>query len=143
MRPHLSINVSNVTQSVEFYKRVFGVEPQKQTAQYAKFDLPILNFTMQSGGERMISRVNHLGIEVKSTDDVKEWEKKLIQTGVLTTPETNTTCCFAKQDKVWFQDPDGNAWEIFVVHEQLPTHTTSSSLETPFEAVEKLGKKCC
>lgn len=142
MRPHVSINVSDVGKSVAFYKRVFGVEPQKQTENYAKFDLPILNFTMQSGGDREISRFNHLGIEVKSTQEVRAWELKLIESGVLTEQENNTNCCYAKQDKVWFQDPDGNAWEVFVVHEQLSTGK-ETTLSTPFDKPAQMSKSCC
>lgn len=143
MRPHISLNVQDVGKSVEFYKRVFGQDPQKMTENYAKFDLPILNFTMQSGGERELSRVNHLGIEVKSTLEVHEWEMRLMKSGVLATPEEGTNCCYAKQDKVWFQDPDGNAWEVFVVHAQLPTTEKEANLATPFDAPKNPGKKCC
>lgn len=143
MRPHVSINVSDVGKSVEFYKRVFGLEPQKQTMNYTKFDLPILNFTMQSGEHRKISQVNHLGIEVSSTDEVKGWESRLIQSGVLTTAEEGTNCCYAKQDKVWFQDPDGNALEVFVVHHQLPVTNPEGSLDTPFDKPRNPGKECC
>ena len=124
MRPHLSLNVSDVGKSVEFYRRVFGIEPQKRTATYAKFDLPALNFSMQAGPA---SRVNHLGLEVGTLGELKAWEKKLIENGVSTRPEENSTCCYARQDKVWFRDPDGNAWEVFVVHEQLPTTAKTAS----------------
>lgn len=143
MRPHLSMNVSDVGKSVEFYRKVFGVDPQKQTVNYAKFDLPILNFTLQSGEHRKVSRVNHLGIEVGSPAEVKDWESKLVKSGVLATPEENTNCCYAKQDKVWFQDPDGNAWEVFVVHHQLPVTNPEGNLDTPFDAPKNPGKKCC
>jgi catechol 2,3-dioxygenase-like lactoylglutathione lyase family enzyme len=121
MRPHISINVSDVKKSVEFYSRVFDVFPQKQNENYAKFDLkaPYLNFSMQSGiGE--ISRVSHFGIEVNSADEVMSWQKDLTEKGLLKLVESDTKCCFARQDKVWFHDPDGNEWEIFYVHEQLP-----------------------
>ena len=121
MRPHVSLNVSDVGKSVEFYKKVFGLEPQKQTQSYAKFDLktPALNFSMQSGiGE--ISRVSHLGIEVDSADEVMKWQKALTEQGLVKLVESDTNCCFARQDKVWFTDPDGNEWEVFYVHEQLP-----------------------
>lgn len=122
MRAHLSINVSNVTNSVEFYKKVFGVNPSKQTSDYAKFDLktPAFNFTMQTAKTEVeLSKVSHLGIEVESADDVMKWQKKLTEVGLVKLVESDTNCCFARQDKVWVQDPDGNSWEIFYVHEQL------------------------
>lgn len=120
MRPHISINVKDVSKSVEFYKKVFGVDPQKQTSNYAKFDLkcPSLNFAMQSGGK--VSRVSHLGIEVDSPEEVIVWEMRLREAGLLRAVEKESDCCYAKQDKAWFKDPDGNAWEVFYVYEQLP-----------------------
>ena len=120
MRPHLSLDVQNVGASVQFYRKVFGVSPQKQTADYAKFDLtaPSLNFSLVAAGDRP-SSVNHLGIEVESLDEMAAWRQRLQQQSVLQKVEENTACCFARQDKLWFTDPDGNAWEVFIVREQL------------------------
>jgi len=120
MRPHIAIHVKKIAESVEFYKKVFDVEPQKQTASYAKFDLekPPLNFSLIAGAS--VSRVSHLGIEVDSAGEVQHWKEKLQHRGILNSVEMKTNCCFARQDKVWFQDPDGNDWEVFYVHEQLP-----------------------
>lgn len=125
MRTHISLNVKNVADSVGFYEKVFGVSPQKQNATYAKFDLtePSLNLAMQSGvGE--ISRVSHFGIEVDSADAVLTWQKRLTEEGLVKLVESDTKCCFARQDKVWLADPDGNEWEIFYVREQLPVTET-------------------
>jgi len=124
MRAHLSLNVRNVAESVVFYSKVFGVKPQKQSAAYAKFDLqaPPLNFSMQSGAGEL-SRVSHFGIEVDSDDEMMRWQKRLTELGLVNLIETNTPCCFARQDKIWFSDPDGNRWEVFHVREQLPVKT--------------------
>jgi catechol 2,3-dioxygenase-like lactoylglutathione lyase family enzyme len=120
MRPHISLDVQNVPASVEFYQKVFGVMPQKQTTDYAKFDLtaPVLNFSLVSSS-RKVSRVNHLGIEVESVDDIAGWKQRLQEQGILEKVEEGVACCFARQDKLWFTDPDGNSWEVFTVHEQL------------------------
>ena len=120
MRPHLSLDVRNVPASVVFYQKVFGVTPQKQTTDYAKFDLtePALNFSLVSSTEK-VSRVNHLGIEVESVDDIAGWKQRLQERGILEKIEESVECCFARQDKLWFTDPDGNPWEVFTVHEQL------------------------
>lgn len=120
MRPHLSLDVRNVPASVEFYQKVFGVAPQKQTTDYAKFDLtaPPLNFSLVLSQER-VSAVNHLGIEVESFDDIAMWKQRLQKQGILEKVEEGIACCFARQDKLWFSDPDGNPWEVFTVHEQL------------------------
>lgn len=121
MRPHLSLDVRNVAASVEFYRKVFGVPPQKRTGDYAKFDLhePALNLSLVSSTGR-ISAVDHLGVEVGTTEDVARWKERLQAAGILEKVEANVACCFARQDKLWVTDPDGNAWEIFTVHEQLP-----------------------
>lgn len=140
MRPHVSINVKSVPSAVAFYEKVFGIKPQKQTETYAKFDLkaPALNFTMQSNERGETSKVNHFGIEVDSAEAVLAWEKNLTTRGVLSEPEMGTDCCFAKQDKLWFQDPDGNSWEIFYVIEQLPV-IPNKQVCPPSTS----GKKCC
>jgi catechol 2,3-dioxygenase-like lactoylglutathione lyase family enzyme len=120
MRPHLSLDVRNVPASVEFYRKVFGLAPQKQAADYAKFDLkePSLNLSLMSS-TGTVSSVNHLGIEVESVDDIAMWKQRLLEQGILEKVEESIACCFARQDKLWFTDPDGNAWEVFTVHEQL------------------------
>ncbi len=127
MRAHLSIDVENVEKSVEFYEKVFGEKPQKQSDHYAKFDLknPALNFSMQSHVGHPSSRVNHLGIEVDSPQDLANWQARLQAQGLVKRVETQTSCCFARQDKLWFEDPDGNAWEVFHVYEQLPLHASA------------------
>ena len=127
MRIHLSLDVRNVPASVAFYQKVFEVAPQKQTQDYAKFDLtkPALNFSLVSSTGRL-SSVDHLGIEVESVEEIAAWKDRLQKQGVLERVEENTACCFARQDKLWFSDPDGNAWEVFTVHEQLPVEGTLS-----------------
>ncbi|GKS58567.1 glyoxalase/bleomycin resistance/dioxygenase family protein [Nitrospira sp.] len=121
MRPHLSLDVRDVPASVAFYQRVFAEEPQKRSDTYAKFDLttPALNLSLVSSTGR-VSKVNHLGIEVGTVEEVARWKQRLQEAGILDRVEENVACCYARQDKVWFSDPDGNAWEVFMVHEQLP-----------------------
>lgn len=118
MKTHLSINVADVARSVEFYKKMFGVEPVKLRDDYAKFDLaePPLNFTMNrrpvTGGGGPLS---HLGLQVESTAEVLAMGRRWQENGLVTLAEMQTDCCYALQDKTWVQDPDGNRWEVFVV----------------------------
>lgn len=121
MKTHISLNVRNVQTSIGFYQKVFGVAPQKQAGDYAKFDLttPPLNFSLIAAPAD-ISRVNHLGIEVASVKELASWEGRLQEHGILGRIEIDTDCCYARQSKVWFTDPDGNPWEVFTVLEQLP-----------------------
>ena len=120
MKPHISLNVRNVQTSVEFYQKVFEVFPQKQTEDYAKFDLtaPSLNFSLVYSPEA-VSQVNHLGIEVDSASDITDWEGRLQKYEIINRVEQDTDCCYARQQKIWLTDPDGNHWEIFTVLEQL------------------------
>ena len=120
MRAHISLDVRDVSKSVAFYEKVFGVPPQKQVTDYAKFDLktPELNFLLVFSTGKL-SSVNHLGIEVETVNEIAEWKDCLQLAGILEKVEDNIACCFARQDKLWFTDPDGNSWEIFTVHEQL------------------------
>lgn len=143
MIPHLSLDVRNVPASAAFYEKVFGVPPQKQTTDYAKFDLtrPALNLSVVSSTGR-VSSVDHLGIEVESVEEIAEWKSHLQQAGILDRVEENTACCFARQDKLWFSDPDGNAWEIFVVHEQLPVNGSLSNTGCCIQNREGKGSDC-
>ena len=97
MRPHISLNVRDVRTSVEFYRKVFGGEPQKQAEDYAKFDLtkPALNFALVPS-DGVFSRVNHLGIEVDSPGEVVTWERHLHEQGILEKVEHGVTCCYAR-----------------------------------------------
>ncbi|MDX1412287.1 MAG: hypothetical protein R3351_09030, partial [Nitrospirales bacterium] len=80
---------------------------------------PPLNFSLISAPAD-ISRVNHLGLEVDSSTELTVWEQRLQELGLVSRSEMDVDCCFARQNKVWFTDPDGNQWEVFIVLEQLP-----------------------
>lgn len=120
LKPHLAINVKNLDQSIQFYTNLFGVEPVKVKPKYAKFDLekPALNFTINEGGE-VTGGLNHLGIQVVSTQNVLEAKERLHKAGLATFDEMNTNCCYARQDKIWITSPDGHRWEVFTVLENV------------------------
>lgn len=119
MKTHISLNVSSVEESVEFYKKMFGVEPFKLKTDYAKFDVanPPLNLTMNQIKFEKGGALSHLGLQVESTEEVLEMTKRWNQSGLRTLEEMQTDCCYAMQDKTWVTDPDGNRWEVFVVFE--------------------------
>jgi len=117
LKAHLALNVRDVTASIEFYRKMLGIEPSKVRTGYAKFDVqnPPLNLTLNqsSFGER--GALSHLGIQVASTEDVAVMREKWAGAGLITRDEMQTNCCYALQDKTWVHDPDGNQWEAFVV----------------------------
>lgn len=122
LKPHVSLNVSDIGQSIEFYRKMLGIEPCKVRTGYAKFDVqnPPLNLAMNEvapGEAGKISRLSHLGIQVASTEDVLAMRERWQEAGLATKDEMQTSCCYAVQDKTWVNDPDGNAWEVFVVLE--------------------------
>jgi catechol 2,3-dioxygenase-like lactoylglutathione lyase family enzyme len=117
LKAHLALNVRNVETSIEFYRKLLGIEPSKVRRGYAKFDVhnPPLNLTLNEGVVKEQGALSHLGIQVASTDDVLATRQRWSEAGLITRDEMQTNCCYATQDKTWVRDPDGNEWEVFVV----------------------------
>lgn len=126
LKAHLAINVRDVETSIEFYKKMFGLEPSKVRTGYAKFDVqnPPLNFTLNQVPFNERGALSHMGIQVASTDDVSAIREGWQERGLLTRDEMDTNCCYAIQDKTWVNDPDGNEWEVFVVKEDNLAETS-------------------
>jgi catechol 2,3-dioxygenase-like lactoylglutathione lyase family enzyme len=119
IKAHISLNVRNIGQSVEFYKKMLGIEPSKVRCGYAKFDVqnPPLNLALNELPFNEGGALSHLGIQVASTADVLAMRERWARAGLKTSDEMQTSCCYAVQDKTWVSDPDGNEWEVFVVLE--------------------------
>jgi catechol 2,3-dioxygenase-like lactoylglutathione lyase family enzyme len=117
-RVQLALNVTDLDEAVEFYRRLFGTEPAKRKAGYANFAIadPPLKLVLFENTGAPGGSINHLGVEVESTDEVSATAARLADDGVDTLVEENTTCCYAVQDKVWAQGPDAHRWEVYVVH---------------------------
>jgi catechol 2,3-dioxygenase-like lactoylglutathione lyase family enzyme len=130
LKPHVSINVRNVAESVEFYRKMFGIEPAKVRSGYAKFDVqnPPLNLALNEAPVAERGALSHLGLQVASTEDVLALRARWAEAGLATRDEMQTACCYAVQDKTWVSDPDGNQWEAFVVLEDhLPEASGSGT----------------
>lgn len=144
-KTHVALRVTDIEKSVAFYQTMFGVTPVKHKAGYAKFDLdnPALNLTLnQSPVVHPQGALSHLGVEVDSTDAVKQASDRFKAAGLAPFEEHDTDCCYALQDKVWVSDPDGNRWEIFVVKvaDTAPEQNISScSAQPPAQSI----KACC
>jgi catechol 2,3-dioxygenase-like lactoylglutathione lyase family enzyme len=112
----LALNVSDLDSAIDFYSKLFSTGPAKRRDGYANFavDSPPLKLVLieNPGAE---GRLNHLGVEVFSTNEVAATSARLSGEGMATATEDNVTCCYAVQDKVWVDDPDGAPWEVYTV----------------------------
>ena len=115
-RVQLALNVADLDAAVDFYSKLFGTAPAKRRPGYANFAVaePPLKLVLIEGHGTPGS-LNHLGVEVASTDDVAAATQRLAADGLATAEETNVSCCYAVQDKVWVDAPDGEPWEIYAV----------------------------
>jgi catechol 2,3-dioxygenase-like lactoylglutathione lyase family enzyme len=124
-------DVRNLEKSLDFYQRMLGLEPSKVRTGYAKFDVqnPPVNLALNEVPDLPgPGALSHLGIQVGSTDDVMATRLRWAKAGLITRDEMQTDCCYAKQDKTWVHDPDGNEWEVFVVLEDnLPEKTGATA----------------
>ncbi|WP_391530607.1 ArsI/CadI family heavy metal resistance metalloenzyme [Candidatus Frankia nodulisporulans] len=120
-RVQLALNVSDVDAAVEFYGKLFGARPVKRRPGYANFaiDRPPLKLVLienpAARGAGVAGALNHLGVEVATPEEVSAATARLAGAGLATATEQNTACCYALQDKVWVDDPDGAPWEIYTV----------------------------
>jgi catechol 2,3-dioxygenase-like lactoylglutathione lyase family enzyme len=115
-RLQLALNVSDIDSAVAFYSKLFSTEPAKRREGYANFAVespPLKLVLIENPGAE--GRLNHLGVEVFSTDEVAATSARLAGEGMATATEDNVTCCYAVQDKVWVDDPDGAPWEVYAV----------------------------
>jgi catechol 2,3-dioxygenase-like lactoylglutathione lyase family enzyme len=121
-RVQLALNVDDLEAAVAFYSKLFGAAPAKQRPGYANFALatpPLKLVLIENPGTG--GTLNHLGVEVASTDAVQSEIARLTDEGMLTSEEVGTTCCYATQDKVWVTGPGGERWEVYTVLADSPT----------------------
>jgi catechol 2,3-dioxygenase-like lactoylglutathione lyase family enzyme len=116
-RVQLALRVSDLEGSVAFYTKLFGVEPAKRRPGYANFAVPNppLKLVLLEGEPAQPTVLDHLGVEVTSTDDVQAATRRLTDAGLLTLEESDTECCYALQDKVWVRGPGDEPWEVYTV----------------------------
>lgn len=135
-RVQLALNVSDVDAAVQFYGKLFDAEPAKRRPGYANFTItePPLKLVLiedpTARGEGVIGALNHLGVEVMTTDEVAAASRRLAAEGLATAGQEGVSCCYAVQDKVWVQDPDGAPWEVYTVLADAP-------------AADKAMQGCC
>jgi catechol 2,3-dioxygenase-like lactoylglutathione lyase family enzyme len=115
-RVQLALNVDDLDEAITFYSKLLNTEPAKVKPGYANFavaDPPLKLVLLENPGHG--GTLNHLGVEVASSDTVHAEIARLTEQGLFTEEEMNTTCCFAAQDKVWVTGPGGDRWEVYTV----------------------------
>ncbi|MGI5404865.1 ArsI/CadI family heavy metal resistance metalloenzyme [Streptomyces sp. CA-135486] len=132
-RVQLALRVPDLAASIAFYTKLFGTEPAKLRDGYANFAIaePPLKLVLIEGAAGEDTRLDHLGVEVETTDAVQAATTRLSDAGLATAEENDTTCCYALQDKVWVHAPGKEPWEVYVVKADADTLT------------KQQGSTCC
>ena len=140
-RVQLALHVDDIDEAVAFYSKLFDTEPAKRRDGYANFAVanpPLKLVLLQNPGQG--GSLNHLGVEVESTDTVDAEQTRLAAVGLASVDERGTTCCYAKQDKFWVEGaPNGERWEIYTVLEDSPTFFG----ETSAAPLAMTATSCC
>ena len=116
-RVQLALRVADLEGSIAFYSKLFGAEPAKRRPGYANFAIaePPLKLVLIEGQPGEPTRMDHLGVEVQTADEVTAATARLAGQGLPTATEKDTACCYAVQDKVWVTGPGDEPWEVYVV----------------------------
>ena len=139
---HVHVGVSDLGQSIGFYSTLFAAQPTVVKDDYAKWmlDDPRVNFAISCGNHARMG-IEHLGIQVESTDELAEVYGRLKAADRPVLEEGATTCCYAKSEKSWIADPDGVVWEAFHTNGEATVYGDSPALETLDASQEAI--KCC
>jgi len=120
-RMHVSLYVSDLTATVNFYTAFFGQPAAKIRPGYAKYvlDKPSLIISFVENAERVASNFGHLGFQVETVAELDERLTTARAAGLVQREEIGTACCYAKQDKFWVNDPDGTEWEVYYTRHEM------------------------
>lgn len=120
-RMHVSLYVSDLAATVNFYNTFFGQPTEKVKRGYAKYILnqPSLIISFVENAERVQENFGHLGIQVETKEEMEKRLEQAREQNIVSLEEIGTSCCYALQDKFWVQDPDGYQWEIYYFHEDV------------------------
>jgi catechol 2,3-dioxygenase-like lactoylglutathione lyase family enzyme len=126
-RFHVHLNVSDLAASIRFYSELFAVQPSVVKHDYAKWMLedPRINFAISNTGRA--PGIDHLGIQVDSGHELATLGTRLDAAGGSVQPEAGATCCYAKSDKLWTEDPQGTKWETFHTTGEATTYYAQSA----------------
>ena len=149
-RVQLALRVADLEGSIAFYSRQFGAGPAKRRPGYANFAIaePPLKLVLLEGAPGESTRMDHLGVEVATTEEVTAAAGRLVAEGLTIATEEDTACCYAVQDKVWVSGPGGEPWEVYVVKadSDVLDKATDSACCAPAasaEGAEPAASACC
>ncbi|HEX5142604.1 MAG TPA: ArsI/CadI family heavy metal resistance metalloenzyme [Mycobacterium sp.] len=144
-RVQLALRVSDLEGSITFYSRLFGVEPAKRRPGYANFTItePPLKLVLLEGEQDNPTVMDHLGVEVDTSEEVTAATTRLSELGLFTQVENDTTCCYARQDKVWVHGPGAEPWEVYTVKDDSASFGTHSPVLSATEAGQPSAATCC
>lgn len=138
---HLSLNVADLRRSVAFYDQLFGLRPAKWHNDYAKFELPeppvILSLVPHPPG--VGGQLSHLGLRVPDEETLQAFRERIEAAGLCVEEQCDTVCGYARQNKCWVKDPDGNFWEIYCIEEEVNPASVRRSLEGAAARLEPLS----
>lgn len=131
VRFHLSLNVSSLEHAIGFYRVLFGVEPAKRRADYAKFELedPPLVLSLEPTTRPVGGPLNHLGFRMPNSASLVAMQQRLELAGIRSQREEGVECCYARQTKFWVTDPDNTLWEIYTLDKDIDHRGAGQSLE--------------
>ncbi len=132
VRFHLSLNVSDLARSIPFYSTLFGTEPAKVRADYAKFELndPPLVLSLEPAAAGKGGWLNHLGFRMPDAATLVAMQRRLEEAGIRAQREEGVECCYARQTKFWVTDPDGALWEIYTFDGDIDHRGVGQDLKT-------------
>ena len=127
MKLQLALNVRDLDEATEYYSKLFNVQPHKIREGYANFSIasPPLKLVLFESPEAE-ERINHLGVEVSTSEELKQVSQRLQTSGLVDQINTDEICCFATQDKVWSNEPQGIPWEWYLITDDDPVSLKSS-----------------
>jgi len=140
-RLHLHVSVDDLSRSVGFYSTLFGSQPSVRKDDYAKWMLedPRVNFAISARGAH-VAGLDHLGIQTETADELQALSHRLQSAGERTLDQAAATCCYARSDKAWVEDPSGLRWETFHTHGESTVYGEDLA---PTELVAAAAKTAC
>ena len=142
-RMHINVGVENIADSIKFYNALFGAEPVKAKADYAKWmlDDPRVNFAITNRTDK--SGVDHLGIQVEKDEELEQLRERLKKADMVLFDEGEDVCCYARSEKSWVKDPSGVAWEAYRTMADVQLFSGEQTYEKSTDSNASGAKSSC